>query len=223
MPPWTCRAAERFPAGDGGWRFAAENLSMLYMRPTRSWPMRPRSRSWPRGWTELVIAMVRDLTETKRSAHEGHFFEFLFKLIGDADSSHQVLTAAVQTICHFTRCAMGQVWLPAGDVLVCSPTWFCSGYGFEKLHAAGEEVSYEPGQGIPAEHRERVFGVFERLDGPSTGAGTGMGLAICRKIVEVLGGGIGIEGDHGTDVRILLPAAVGARWPSHQLTAGSMR
>ena len=37
------------------------------------------------------------------------------------------------------------------------------------------------------------------------------------------GGGIGIEGDHGTDVRIVLPAAVGARWPSHQLTAGSMR
>jgi signal transduction histidine kinase len=50
-----------------------------------------------------------------------------------------------------------------------------------------------------------------------------MGLAICRTIVEVLGGGIGIEGDHGTDVRIVLPAAVGARWPSYQLTAGSMR
>ena len=97
----------------------------------------------------LAIAMVRDLTETKRSAHEGRFFEFLFKLIGDADSSHQVLTAAVQTICHFTRCAIGQVWLPAGDVLVCSPTWFCSGYGFEKLHAASEEVTYEPGQGLP--------------------------------------------------------------------------
>ena len=60
-----------------------------------------------------------------------------------------MLTAAVQTICHFTRCAMGQVWLPAGDVLVCSPTWFCSGYGFEKLHAASEEVTYEPGQGLP--------------------------------------------------------------------------
>jgi PAS domain S-box-containing protein len=102
-----------------------------------------------RGRPELAIAMVRDLTETKRSAHEGRFFEFLFKLIGDADSSHQVLTAAVQTICHFTRCAMGQVWLPAGDVLVCSPTWFCSGYGFEKLHAASEEVTYEPGQGLP--------------------------------------------------------------------------
>jgi PAS domain S-box-containing protein len=42
---------------------------------------------------------------------------------------------------------MGQVWLPAGDVLFCGPTWFCSGCGFEKLHAASEEVTYEPGQG----------------------------------------------------------------------------
>jgi hypothetical protein len=52
-------------------------------------------RHWRRGTAgafrseALAIAMVRDLTETKRSAHEGRFFEFLFKLIGDADSSHQ--------------------------------------------------------------------------------------------------------------------------------------
>ena len=93
--------------------------------------------------------MVRDLTEIKRSDHERRFFEFMFKLIGEADSSHQVLSAAVQTICHFTRCAMGQVWLPAGGVLVCSPTWYCRGYGFEKLHAASEQVRYELGQGLP--------------------------------------------------------------------------
>jgi signal transduction histidine kinase len=51
----------------------------------------------------------------------------------------------------------------------------------------------------------------------------GMGLAICRKIVEVLGGGIGIQGDHWTDVRILLPAAVTPRWPASELTAGAPR
>jgi signal transduction histidine kinase len=50
-----------------------------------------------------------------------------------------------------------------------------------------------------------------------------MGLAICRKIVEVLGGGIGISGEEGTDVRIVLPAAVTVRWPSRQLTAGAAR
>jgi hypothetical protein len=93
--------------------------------------------------------MVRDLTQLKRSDHERRFFEFMFKLIGEVDSSHQVLAAAVQTICHFTRCAMGQVWLPAGEVLVCSPSWYCSGYGFEKLHAAREAIDYELGEGLP--------------------------------------------------------------------------
>ncbi|HEV3498209.1 MAG TPA: ATP-binding protein, partial [Actinomycetes bacterium] len=88
----------------------------------------------------------------------------------------------------------------------------------------GVELSVrDNGQGIPPEHRERVFGVFERLEGPSTSDGTGMGLAICRKIVEVLGGGIGIQGDRGTDVRIFLPAAVDARWPAQELTAGAAR
>jgi two-component system, LuxR family, sensor kinase FixL len=102
-----------------------------------------------RGRPELAIAMVRDLTAMKRSEHERRFFEFMFKLIGEADSSHEVLTAAVQTICHFTRCAMGQVWLPAGDVLICSPSWHCSGYGFEKLHVASEEIEYQLGEGLP--------------------------------------------------------------------------
>jgi PAS domain S-box-containing protein len=102
-----------------------------------------------RGRPELAIAMVRDLTAMKRSEHERRFFEFMFKLIGEADSSHEVLTAAVQTICHFTRCGMGQVWLPAGNVLVCSPSWYCSGYGFEKLHVASEEIDYRLGEGVP--------------------------------------------------------------------------
>jgi PAS domain S-box-containing protein len=102
-----------------------------------------------RGRPGLAIAMVRDLTQMKRSEQERRFFEFMFKLIGEAEDSHAVLTAAVQTICHFTRCGMGQVWLPAGEVLVCSPSWYHSGYGFEKLHAASEQLDYERGEGLP--------------------------------------------------------------------------
>jgi signal transduction histidine kinase len=82
----------------------------------------------------------------------------------------------------------------------------------------------DDGKGIPPEHRERVFGVFERLDGASPG--TGMGLAICRKIVELLGGTIAIHGQvgpggpdgppggTGTRVRIMLPPTVATRWPN---------
>ena len=95
--------------------------------------------------------------------------------------------------------------------------------GRERLDGGVELSVRDNGQGIPPEHRERVFGVFERLEGPSTSDGTGMGLAICRKIVDVLGGAIGIQGDRGTDVRIILPAATPARWPAQELTAGVAR
>jgi signal transduction histidine kinase len=49
------------------------------------------------------------------------------------------------------------------------------------------------GIGIPADKRERVFDVFERLHGDEQYQGSGIGLAIVRKGVERLGGTIHVE------------------------------
>lgn len=67
----------------------------------------------------------------------------------------------------------------------------------------------DDGLGIPLQYRERVFGIFERLEGPTDRTGTGMGLAICRKIVEEVGGQIAIvDADRGTKIEIHLTPAV---------------
>lgn len=67
----------------------------------------------------------------------------------------------------------------------------------------------DDGRGIPLQYRERVFGIFERLEGPTDRSGTGMGLAICRKIVEEVGGHIAIvEADSGTKIEMQLTPAV---------------
>ena len=51
------------------------------------------------------------------------------------------------------------------------------------------------GMGIPSEHFERVFGLFNKLD-PKT-EGTGIGLALVKRIIEVHGGRIWVESEAG--------------------------
>lgn len=70
-------------------------------------------------------------------------------------------------------------------------------------------VIEDNGIGFSQEHAEKIFQTFSRLNSKEKYEGTGLGLSLCRKIVERHGGTITAEGKEGAGAKftILLPKA----------------
>jgi signal transduction histidine kinase len=90
--------------------------------------------------------------------------------------------------------------------------------GDVRLRAApgdGGQVRFEvsdTGEGIDPKWFPSLFDRFFRIPGAKPGSGVGLGLYICKEIVEAHGGRIGVESDpgHGSLFWFTLPAATTA-------------
>jgi signal transduction histidine kinase len=70
-----------------------------------------------------------------------------------------------------------------------------------------ELIVADNGRGVPTEERERIFEMFHSVQQPGGRKGTGIGLAIVRKIAERHGGRAWVEGGskQGASFHVVLP------------------
>ncbi|HKY17121.1 MAG TPA: ATP-binding protein [Microthrixaceae bacterium] len=76
---------------------------------------------------------------------------------------------------------------------------------------SGDEWTFtcrDNGLGVDAKYREQVFVIFQRLHGRDEYEGTGIGLALCKRIVEFHGGRIWFEEPDGSGAIIMFTLPV---------------
>lgn len=73
---------------------------------------------------------------------------------------------------------------------------------FVKVSCKEKETEYiilveDNGIGIENKYKDQVFGAFQRLNNSADYEGSGLGLSICKKIINNLGGRIWVESEYG--------------------------
>jgi light-regulated signal transduction histidine kinase (bacteriophytochrome) len=73
----------------------------------------------------------------------------------------------------------------------------------ERLDGMWKFTVADNGIGIDSTYRDQVFGLFQRLHGGGKYSGSGIGLAICQKLVQRYGGRIWVESEPGNGSRFM--------------------
>jgi len=162
------------------------------------------------GGTDRMRHLIDDLlsysristrrNEPTNASSEAALAEALLNLRGAIDEAHAEVTHDTLPVVSADPRQLAQLF----QNLIGNAIKF-QGTGVPKIHIAavrdGEAkwafTVSDTGIGIDAKNFERIFGMFQRLHRRSDYGGTGIGLAICRKIVEQHGGTISVESRPG--------------------------
>ncbi len=154
---------------------------------TRAQPFRPVALD------HVLDLALQNLRESIAQAHATVHRTPLPELDGDALQLGQVLQNLVGNALKFRRGAPVEVWISAQRD---GPDWRIS--------------VRDNGIGIPPEYQQRIFILFQRLHTREEYPGTGIGLSVCKKVVERHGGRIWVESTgrpgEGTTFAFTLPA-----------------
>lgn len=138
---------------------------------------------------EFIVGATNTINATKNSGGE-HVLRPLYYVFVDADRLREVITNLFDNAVKYT---------PAGKVSI----------GLTGDEQVAQCYVKDTGPGIPDEDVPHLFQKFYRVDNSATRTigGTGLGLFICRKIVELYNGRIWVESElnKGSSFYINLP------------------
>ena len=135
---------------------------------------------------EDMLEMFAQRAEDKRLELAGHIRPDVPAAVrGDPDRLRQVLVNLTNNAIKFTE---------QGEVVV--------RVSVDEASSDEAVVRFEvrdTGIGIPADRMHRLFKTFSQVDASTTRrfGGTGLGLAVCKQLVELQGGAIGVESEPG--------------------------
>lgn len=149
---------------------------------------------------DQVTTLNKSLVEKKGLSLDRHIPADLSLVRADRDKIVHVLTNLLGNALEFTEHG-GRVWISA-----------CRSEG-DPTDMVRIEVG-DTGRGIAPTHHDLIFREFAQVDSSASRAhhGTGLGLTIARRYVELHGGRIWVESDLGCGSRFYftLPAATGS-------------
>jgi light-regulated signal transduction histidine kinase (bacteriophytochrome) len=115
-------------------------------------------------------------------------------IAGDPTQLTQLFQNLIANAIKFCRDAPPQIHISGKQLPPCCMPQGASG-DLASAPCAWRFSVADNGIGIDAAYLDRIFSIFQRLHSRSAYAGTGIGLAICKKIVERHGGQIWVESD----------------------------
>jgi PAS domain S-box-containing protein len=155
---------------------------------------------------QVALEVIADLETSIQEAHAQVSVGVLPRLVADRTQMWQLLQNLLSNAIKFRRPGA------APEVLI-------DGYAVE--NGCWEIRVRDNGIGFEEQHLERIFRPFQRLHGRNEYAGSGMGLAICRKIVARHGGTLTATSQTGQGATfvVTLPALADERstsWSSSE-------
>lgn len=151
--------------------------------------------------------------------------ETLANLQGAIEETGALITTTVLPTVRGDATQLGQLFqnLVGNAIKFCKDGTPCIHVSAERKSGAWEFAVKDNGIGIDSENLDRIFEIFQRLHTPAEYPGTGIGLALCKKIVERHGGTMWVESepDSGSTFFFTIPAAEARAEKSHDRQTSS--